>query len=556
MNEVDPPAGPQPYQVGPTFGSIDYGPQAQHPDTNYLYPQGGLVPQRRTSKKWWFAGIAAVVVVVLVIGGVLVWQLRSSSDGASSPENAALDALAAVESRDPLAFTETIAAGELDGLSDVLTSTSDKAEETGFQDGGGVSGLLQGLSVATDDVHTEVEEIRDDLAKVTFTSGSATVAVDPDEVNVGFRDLISKDATAEEETIDISDLTGETENGDPIAPFVMTVKIDGRWYLSPLYTAGEYATVALDERRIDDPDVDTQEYGTPEEAAEGFLRAVADTVERRDVSDLSGAMSSHIGRAIATYQPLFDRLLDANELDDDVSIDIDRAEFTSETSGSSAKVVADNLDMTVTTNGDSYKVEVSGDCVDTTGPDGEREHNCGDDEGIGVLGFFFSLGREGGGVPEGISATRDGSGWHIDPVATLVTGAFDSLDGLTTDQLLFLIGVEGGGIEVYSRAEAEGTLEVGASKSVTLSSPLDTSERHAYGVAVLDMDVERGKTVRIEVNTDDYAQVDLVGASGRLDRDYDYEGDNRTYEFQPDETETVKVVVTGYDDERVTLKVR
>ncbi|TSD96644.1 hypothetical protein FOS14_16510 [Skermania sp. ID1734] len=525
-----PPPPPPPPEGGWQTQQQGWAPAA----AEQLSPSG-FGPPHRNRRRWWFVGAGVFVVVLLVVGGITAWTFLSGTSGANSPENAALDALSAVQSRDPIKFADIVASGEMNGLQDLVRSTSNKATEGGFQEGGDTGALLQGLSITTTDLHTTTEQIRDDLAKVTFTSGSVALSIDPKQANPGIRDLISPSAEATNRTLTVGDLTGKSKQGDAIAPFVMTVKVDDRWYISPLYTAGEYATEVLGVQRVDHPNPDITKYDNPGAAAKGFTEAVASVAGNHDVSQLEQMASPQVAIAIATYRPALNKLFDGAE--STVSVDVNRADFNSDISGDTAKVTADQVALTVSDNDERTDVRISGNCIDTTNSEGHRDHVCGGESGPGLLDPF----RYGPQFPTSLRAVRDSSGWHIDPVGTLLSFEINGLNAMTKDQVTYLVAMAGppASLAAFARSDAQATLSQGHSVEVTLKPPFHSALGRERGVAIVDLKVTSGQAVRITDSYSDYSPVYVIEGASTVTKLYSSD------RFSPTKTETVKIIELG-----------
>lgn len=516
-----PPAGP-PGQFGPPSAYAG-GP-----------PQYG--PPPRKSKRWlWIGGAAAVVVVLLVVGAVFAF-VGSGRDagGADSPQAAVLDCLAAAEKNDAFAAANLLDPAERAGIRQVLENARDTAQKTDYQQGGGDNGLLQGVQVTSDNVHTAVTNIRDDLARVEITDGEITLGFDPAKSNPGLREFLDELDT-EKRTWTVDDLTKTSDNGDPVTPAVMTVRRGGKWYISVLYSYLDLVARHEDKPPVSDPQpVDTQSYATPEEAAQGFVDGLVSTLASGDIGPVSRTLSPHSGTLIATYRSLF------SDLDpQDVTV-VGTPQFSATTRGNTATVTVDDLTIQHDDDGDVETIRFHGDCITSN-----RKTNCDPGELNYRSAFLFSP------RSNGVIATRDDKGWHVDPVSTYLHSLAEMLRNATKGEVAVLLAESFDSPKAYLQLDTQGELKAGDTKTVTP----DPGSSTGLGVVAFDLPVKAGDRVGIAVASDSGDQFwRVVGKSGEIAK-----GDADEYPdaefFDAPDTETLKVVVVGRSDEPVTIAI-
>ncbi|MDL9935447.1 hypothetical protein QSJ18_01675 [Gordonia sp. ABSL1-1] len=502
---------------------------------------GAPVEPSHRRRNWLLAGLAVLVVAAVAITAIVAWTGRSDNDGgAGTAEAAALDVLAAATKRDTMAAVALIAPSEAGPLQQVLTNAQRKAEEAGVQEGGGTDGLLEGVTITTENVHTKVESLRSGLSRVTFTSGTITARFDPAKANQGLRELFGDDLESGEGTIDVADLRGRSNRGDAIDPFVMVVSEGGRWYVSPGYTSAEYAWRGNDQGEADynAKPVDAKRYSSPEEAAAGFVAALSESVDANSIDPITAALPGYYGRMVAIYGA---QVRDDLDLDEVHELRFSNGKYSSENKNGVTYVHVDRLDYSATAEGENVSGTIEGNCVTVEG-----ERHCADDAVREELPGF----TEGLTSDIGVVATKDDVGWHIDPVQTVVGTSLLSVDATSVDSIYRAIGIEGELPKMVAKIKPDASL-VGT-QSVTVTSGVD-------GRAVVDMDVRAGQPVTISIspsNTSSYVSFRVYSATEQVDNsDNSSSGsESRPFTFTPTTSGTVKIVVNAYDpNETVTL---
>jgi len=533
------PPPPPPDQFPPPPPPGPYG--APPPPPPGQWPPG-VAPHPRRSRRWWWIGGAIFVVVALAAGGITAVLLSGgSSGGADSPQAAVLKILAAAENNDAFAAADLLDPSEADGVRQVLNNAHNTAEQTGYQKGGGQNGLLQGLKVSTDNVNTSVSNVRDDLARVTITGGKITIGFDPSNSNEGVRDLLNnKDQRTR--TWSSDDLSTSSNSGDKLQPAVMTVRRSGRWYVSILYTYIDTAARKTDVQPADPGSIDTQSFDSPEAAAKGFVDGLVAMINKADVMELAKTLSPEDAVLVGTYRKFLERNMKPRSAQV-----VGTPAFSAKTDGDSANITVDDLTIQWNTDeGDSKKVRFHGGCI-TNGSGGTR---CG-------AGDFASGGYILGPNSTGVIATKGSKGWHVDPVATYLNGAADELHNASKQDVAMLMAESFGAPKAFLRLDAQDTLNLNDSKTVTLKK----GGIEGLGYAVFDVPVQSGEQVTITVKQQSGTDQDnglyfmAVGQSGRLASDHTYADSTypATDSFSASNSEKVKLVVWGSADQSVSV---
>jgi hypothetical protein len=157
------------------------------------------------------------------------------SGGAGSPEAAVRQLAKAVSHEDPLAAADVLAPNELRTLHATVDKAQRKAAEKQLVES--ASAPLEGVDFEVDDVQLTTTELADGFVKVTVTGGRFAARTTKEE----FSPLLQKAMEGAENDaaeLDLANADGELFGGMPT--FVVTVRVDGDWYVSAAYTALEY----------------------------------------------------------------------------------------------------------------------------------------------------------------------------------------------------------------------------------------------------------------------------------------------------------------------------
>ncbi|MGH3968030.1 MAG: hypothetical protein ACRDTV_07940, partial [Mycobacterium sp.] len=441
------------------------------------WPGAVAAPPRR-SRRWWWIGAALLAVVVLAGAGITAVILtgRGGGGGAHSPQAAVLEFLAAAERNDAFAAADLLDPDEQAGIRKVLDNFRDSAQRTGYQQGGGPNGLLQGVQVSTDNVQTSVTNVRDDLARVTFTGGQLTLGFDADNANPGLRGLV--DNKDRQRSWSVDQLRSRSESGATVEPAIMTVHRGGKWYVSLLYSFLDATARDQDNGPVDPGHVDTQSYSSPEAAAQGFVDGFVATLTGASIMPVAKTLSPDAGVLLATYRPLLERKMQPQRIRV-----VGTPKFTATTTGDTATVKIDDLQIEHTdSDGSTNGVGFHGDCITV----GEKTQ-CNTTNMNFATGFLFQ-------PRAGVIATKGDSGWHIDPVATYLNSAAVLLHNASKEDVALVLS--NSLPKALLRLDAQGQLRMNQPNTVTLNK----AGSLGYGYAAFDLPLRSAQQLAIAIN--------------------------------------------------------
>ncbi len=365
------------------------------------------------------------VVIALVVGAFVAWQFLLPRGGAGSPEEAAEQLVLAAASQDAVGVIDMVSPAEVEGLDDVYGAARDRAEEEDLVSG---DGITDALSLELTDLEFEVDELGDGYAKVTLVDGKYDASWDPEKLPERL-DFLAEESDAESESGDIEELFDGEE------PYLTTVEIDGRWYVTVLgsYAEAVYTEVGENED-LDDPDYDAVGEDVepvvgedPEEVVENIV----DAVNSGDMDELLANFPEDLGRPLRPYVPLIEDAFDGRYGDAvDLEVSADDLDLeTEELDDGRLKVVVERASF----SGSAYedgdedygRLTIDGRCAYGEDEYGGDEFCLGQEEVLGDLGIedFYVVLREVDG------------GYQLDPVATASEYAAGAVDGLTGDLL-------------------------------------------------------------------------------------------------------------------------
>ncbi len=418
-----PEAPVPPAWTPPPSWSAPDGEQAQ-PD--YAVP-ATLAPTPRTGRAAKLVGVGALA-LALTGAGVVGWQVLGPNDGgADSPEIAAEKFISAVAEQDGVGMLAVVNPGEVDGLDDVYASARDRLETEGLITG---DALSEAVDLEFEDLEFDVDELGDDVVRVTLTDGTMTASYDPSGLPDRLDFVADEFPDGESETVDLAD---ELRDADYEVGLTV-IERDGRWYVSLLGTA---ADLVYQENNYYDQDLRRPDFDAVSEQSEPVVGAtpedvVANLVEAVDDGDVGSVVDqlpADLAVGLRPYAQVVERYLedyglsadvtqeelelDVEELDDGlVRVTIDEATFS-----------ADGYEYGELQGGG--EVSLYDTCLESRDDEGYGDSGCVPENLLDDLGIdaAYLLMREVDG------------GYQLDPVATVSSYASTVIESFPSDVL-------------------------------------------------------------------------------------------------------------------------
>lgn len=426
-----PPTNPEDYQYvggpGAPFGAET--------------PTGGGSAARGIAK-----ALAVVAVVAALAGGAfLAYTVFFDKTGAKSPEAAVTKLIEAIADQDGVEALRMLNPGETDGFGDVYEALQKKVADAGLaSDADGA--VLEAVKIELKNLEVEVEEKGDNAARVHIKDGNLKVTIDQSKLPDDYQDLydgLDQDVLDELEDIDISEVLDDALSSDDEV-FLTTIKQDGRWYVSPAATIGEYILEDEDLGELTAADFDkVADENAPKPKTskdpEGALSVLVEAISSDSVEEIFAALPKDEVAALRPFTDVLQEQLDDSdgadlslsdldtdfkELDDDLGrLTINRGTVEGTIDGDDGFATLDGLCVTSTEERereiydpytDDYDYETYEEEVEDCLPDEVRDET-------GIDAIWVILRKEDGG-------------WQVDPRATLIdyaTRAIENIDEST-----------------------------------------------------------------------------------------------------------------------------
>lgn len=414
--QPQPPAGQWPTAQAP----YPAAPSGQIPPQ---YPVAS--PGRRPGFVRWIAG--ALVLALLLAGGVVLHRtvLSRFFGGASSPEAAVNQAIAALEKGDARGLALMLPPDEVAGFDDLQKQSKRISSALGVD--ADLTGLnpTEAFHVSVENLQLSTHDEQSGLTKVSIENADIKASIDTSKLspamkrNLGTDGAGAKDATV---TIRGANVTANGRSktlhigGHTQPPFLMTVERDGSWYVSPFFTMFQYGSEQGGYKTS--PARSVPGFQSPVAAAEGYLSALATMVQTRDISALGDASGGFEGRLFQTYREMFNAGLSDSVNSGFESIALTDSKFTLlSVDGSTARVRPDRIVVTATRRGKTGRFELSDGCL-TVEVAGSDDRYCLSDPKASLfkplierLTYFVAVRADGGWK---LSATRTIVSWFTD----------------------------------------------------------------------------------------------------------------------------------------------
>ncbi|MEJ7584108.1 MAG: PPC domain-containing protein [Acidimicrobiales bacterium] len=425
---------------------------------------------------------------------LVIRALGGDSGGAKDPEAAVRDLAAAASAEDPAAALAVMNPDEVRAMGELYADIERRAKALGYAPKGKALG---GLDFKLEGLRFEVDELSNDVAKVTVAGGTLRYDVSRSKLGRKVNDLIEFEAATEGDPGDPVEVPDETYSGrlepEDLAhqqdgsgpeqdPFIMVVKRGGGWYVSPLYTAAEYVTQVngLPAGAFDDIEAGEATADSPQAAVKNLADALGRVDSDRAIDQLSGTELI----VLRSYRKSIADLL-AQSLDDS-GVENPRADLaevdvsTDELEGGLVKATITTVEGTARWTDEDGEQQAAfawdGKCLTVTrqGEDDNVDCITADTRRYGITDAFLVLEDEGGG-------------WQVSPVATLLRYAEEMLPKLDDNLLSRFFGAP-------QLVEPIGPAEIGT--------PL-TAKLNDAGFAVYDVAVKQGEGFSLDARSED-----------------------------------------------------
>jgi len=361
---------PPPHGAAPPYGAPP--PRATFPGSGGPLPRYAPPPPDHLAPPPRRRGpiIATVVVVLaLIAGGIWGYTQFGGLGGADSPGEAVELLAADLSSSNYLGALSRLHPGEADLLADtgeVLLAELQRLEVIRADaDPAAVFSALTVTDLRFDE--SAREPVRDNVVINKLVAGRITLAQGPSSIPFtdSFRDMAFPGGPPPADapmTIDIANIAAE--RGEPVR--IASVEVDGEWYVSPFYTAADYALASMDKTW---PRTTIEPRGAA--TAEDALR---DTVQATLDADIRRLVELAPPGELSVLHDIGDVLVAAGGTERSGAKLIELATIDTDVRGDTALGIARVVVALPT--GDQVTVTRSGDCLDIQGSTGPSTPIC------------------------------------------------------------------------------------------------------------------------------------------------------------------------------------
>ncbi|MDQ1374339.1 MAG: hypothetical protein QOJ09_1677, partial [Actinomycetota bacterium] len=351
-----------------------------------------------------------VGVLALLAGGVFGAVYLAGND-AGTPEEAVQRMLDAVSNEDVLGVLSALPPSERDPLMDNVPEMANQLKRLGILSEDFSLGKVKGVDLNFTGVRLASNQIGDGVSAVRITGGESSYRVVPRDLPLGtfVTDIIGKDLPAEAQT------GANPITSDNPADTIVTIKENGRWYVSLNYSIAEAA------RRSSGAPVPKFGAGLQARGASAPDEAVRELVRAGIALDVQRAIEllpPDEGRVLRDYAPLF--LDDAKQAAANAGFhaDLKALDLDTNRSGSHATVTIKRFDLAFTAGTGTGTVSYDGKCVTLGGsdvPPGQGRVCPDDPRGPAALRGLASR------LPaQGIVVVERNGAWYVSPTRTVL----------------------------------------------------------------------------------------------------------------------------------------
>ena len=434
-----PPPGQPPTQ--PVYSNQPSSPV--YGDTNVTELVQGSTPPKRSRGK--MVGALVAVAALLGAGAFAITKISdddAAAGGADTPKEVGDKFVTSLDGEDLLGIVDLLLPGERDTFRQPLLDLNTELKRLEVTDGSVDLNKVPGLDITIADPRVRAHDTNvDDISTVNIT-GTATVAVNGKDLPIG--QLLIDTAFGGERP----DVDPDEDEQDFDVTFT-TVKQDGHWFLSLLYSAANSLANGQDV-----PDEGVQPVGadSPEGALDNLITGVGDL----NLEKIIAGLNPNEAAALQRYAPLF--LDDAqNELDDlDVDVVIKDAAYAVSGSGDRRQVTITAITVNASSGDNDVSFEIKDGCA-TVSSNGESIASCsGEESDEGAMGtatdqlglpdtpelqtFFDDFGDALSDLElHGLVVDKVDGKWFVSPLGTGAEIVLSFLRALDRDEIETLI---------------------------------------------------------------------------------------------------------------------
>lgn len=508
-------------------------------------------------------GAMKVVVVLVVVAlsstvGLVANRLLVDAVGGATSATASVEKFFdALEDKDWTDLGLSLAPDETSQIAVLLKQAAELQESVGGSTDS-VTDHLEGVSIDVSDLSLSSDDVAQDLTKVVIERATIVMEID-EKATEALADLIPDAGTEDLGGIAVTvsidgpevsyDYRGGSDgdsgretvviNGDSQPPFLMSVRRDGGWFVSPAFTIAQYLAEEAGWDAADSGGSDVT-FDSPEEAAAGFVEGLAETIVTADIGHVADAMGGVEARLLRTYAAGINAELKSDPdlgLGTDIQVTVRDTDFdVTPGEDGQARITIAGIGLELGSDGRRATIDFDGECVRLVADDEPDEGACISDGGEFASRLYRALGHL-------VAVPQDG-GWKVSPVATYFDWlgiAARELSGFDPDVLAAIVQMD------FSRlAASEPVGSIGVSDEITVEIAPASKAIYA-GVSVLEVEPST-KLVDYSCTSDNapyFCEVIVIDAQGgRIEKESNRDAD-AGYESGYAVTESTRLLVAG-----------
>lgn len=496
-------------------------------DDGVSVPVVDMQPERRAVRSRSRRSFGALGLAgILGIGGFAGYSAMSNSGGADSPTAAVKELADAIGQEDMVAAIAIMSPTEVRSMKDTVDKASNQAETAKLVKS--ASQPFAGIDLKISNLELEATPMADGFTKVKIINGRVSAKTDPSKFGPMVRNKVDGEGNITE------DITNWKVEG--VDPFVVTVRRDGGWYVSPMYTVFEYVRVIEGLPQADFGSADAAKLGadSPDAAVTEAMRAIS-----ANDWDKIAALAPPSEFPLYEYRAAFKALIGDRKAD----FRIDDLRTESKVNGNSATVsiTASGSIGSLGDGGDAWSV---GKACDDSNYDSYNTFclNGGQGTALDLLPFIGRGDERSQNVsPLEIKAVKVDGRWFVSPVGT----ALDYLD-------TFIKSFDKDTLATWTGQPLETSID----GELKLNTPFERTSTSSLAADHFTINVDGPTDVlpRVTVGDGEFGYAEIFDDSGDgITRTWDDASGESVYELPS--AGRYHVIVPGYGQSRYTVTI-
>jgi hypothetical protein len=211
----------------------------------YFEEAGWSPPSAKKRGHGRLVGAMAVALIPLLVVAIVVQRAnRGTSVGSATAQGAVSDLATAIDRQDVLGALASVAPEESAAATSIIKAVIDKAQQGKLI--ANSSKPLAGLTARVDGLRLSVHPLHPLVSRVDVSGGTLSYSFDPSQLAGTLRSDLGNSVKATSGTVSAADGQSAVDNFNQNSNnklsgvYIMTVKRNGRWFVSPFYTVAEY----------------------------------------------------------------------------------------------------------------------------------------------------------------------------------------------------------------------------------------------------------------------------------------------------------------------------